>query len=1132
MANLTSALAEPSAATSVTVDVEVDVIDDRLRALTQMEHITFKNAHRDFALPGDVAAAWTALTSATFEPKRAHVLVMPEAARQLPVTSLRIERATRALALPPGLKELIVYSFADDVDAVLAAAAAQAPGLTRLAVYADDERKPRDGDDGRVEQPLPPRLPSRLDLPALKTLDVGFIVDDASGLSGCPALAAFECKTKDATALVTTLVASGAPVRALQLRGASGAVLTLPDALAALPLTSLTLFSAATLPAALARAGLRTLALHELKDRTLPDVVGAIATLEELKIGGKLNTLPASLAGCRALKKLDLTGALNDGVMISRWDDTKKLKPLPVALGQLTSLEELTLDHCGVVDVSPLGGLTRLKKLSIEWSGIADVAPLAALTNLEELSLHYADRVKTFAPLAALQKLRVLNLGNTRPKELEVLRALPALTSLNIEGIGCKRLDAVFARELTTLEADDEVQQAYAKRAALRALPPTDVLLAQLSSEDAAVVDVACAHLAQWGAANSTRDENALIALLRGELKAAKPAAADEDDDEDEDEYDEDDEDDEGDAEADEEDEEDDEEEEEKEEREVQDDEDEEAEAHGEQESGKRARAPKGALPALDAALARHKGALSPKTLVALFGALFHAVNDEDDAHAAIVVADEVTARGNDDDQVAFMSAVHAAFEYYDAGHRMWEDTVHDQLCDRVLAQFRAPALAAFLAKATDPLLFEDGLGALFAPALRGADDAVRETLTPVLKRYAAYLVRYGAREGRPATFWASLNDLPAASAALVAEVRAALDAEERARAATEELRQRLHKSVREGNLAQVLVDLEAAGGVAVDELRPYLSRYVTPTLDDDSVLRVLRLAPRDVDEVVAALAAAPQRVPGLLRAAGVAPADAQKAVLSALLYTRRQLQERMRRAETELQYLDEDGDEGNEGEGSAERTRIEGQLAALRAERATAVAGLRGLYVDVAGVDAAAAVRADVEGAVAGCRDYDTSDFLVVVDAIVDAVAADAGFALRLDQKTQTKLASTLGQIADQEDVWPRFLAWARVLPCMGFVGQPLERVLAQLLAIAIRDDDAEAVDALVRLVPAQVTWAILAYNLACLFARRGERAGTMTYTKRSIELGKPPQQFQEDDDFAAWLDDAEFKALLATVA
>jgi hypothetical protein len=258
MANLTSALADPTA-TSVTVDVEVDVIDERLCVLTKMEHITFKNAHRDFALPAAVTSTWTALTSATFEPKRTQVLVMPEAARQLPVKSLRIERATRALALPAGLSEFIVYSFADDVDAVVAAAAAQAPGLTRLSIFADDEHKPRDSDAGRVEQPLPPRLPAHLPLPALNDLDVGFVVDDASALAGCPALTELECKTKDATALVRTLASSGAPVQMLKLRGQG--VLALPDELAALPLKQLVLFAAATLPAAMARMPLRELSL-------------------------------------------------------------------------------------------------------------------------------------------------------------------------------------------------------------------------------------------------------------------------------------------------------------------------------------------------------------------------------------------------------------------------------------------------------------------------------------------------------------------------------------------------------------------------------------------------------------------------------------------------------------------------------------------------------------------------------------------------------------------------------------------------------------------------------------------------------------------------------------------------------
>jgi hypothetical protein len=45
-----------------------------------------------------------------------------------------------------------------------------------------------------------------------------------------------------------------------------------------------------------------------------------------------------------------------------------------------------------------------------------------------------------------------------------------------------------------------------------------------------------------------------------------------------------------------------------------------------------------------------------------------------------------------------------------------------------------------------------------------------------------------------------------------------------------------------------------------------------------------------------------------------------------------------------------------------------------------------------------------------------------------------------------------------------------------------------------------------------------------------RAPRAGAFQFTRRPLELGKSPTQFEADSDFAVFHDDAEFKALLET--
>ena len=76
--------------------------------------------------------------------------------------------------------------------------------------------------------------------------------------------------------------------------------------------------------------------------------------------------------------------------------------------------------------------------------------------------------------------------------------------------------------------------------------------------------------------------------------------------------------------------------------------------------------------------------------------------------------------------------------------------------------------------------------------------------------------------------------------------------------------------------------------------------------------------------------------------------------------------------------------------------------------------------------------------------------------------------------------------------------------------------------------EDDTDGLERLMPLVPTPITWDILAYNLACKSARDGDRAAAFRYTKRALELGKSPDQFLDDDDFAKLHDDREFTALL----
>jgi hypothetical protein len=155
---------------------------------------------------------------------------------------------------------------------------------------------------------------------------------------------------------------------------------------------------------------------------------------------------------------------------------------------------------------------------------------VAALVALEELSLEHCDRITDFSPLAALGKLRVLNVSDTRPPSLDFIRSLPALRELHMESVDARRIDAIYERELD-LHADAEILERYQARLALRALPPIARVVAALDGTDVVAVELALGQLAEWVAASSTRDRNAITAALG----LAKPVVDDEDDDDDDD---------------------------------------------------------------------------------------------------------------------------------------------------------------------------------------------------------------------------------------------------------------------------------------------------------------------------------------------------------------------------------------------------------------------------------------------------------------------------------------------------------------------------------------------------------------------------------------------------------------------
>lgn len=156
------------------------------------------------------------------------------------------------------------------------------------------------------------------------------------------------------------------------------------------------------------------------------------------------------------------------------------------------------------------------------------------------------------------------------------------------------------------------------------------------------------------------------------------------------------------------------------------------------------------------------------------------------------------------------------------------------------------------------------------------------------------------------------------------------------------------------------------------------------------------------------------------------------------------------------------------------------------------------------------------------------------LLDAAVNALAAVSG---RIDlteadpNKEGTigdRLADRVEGMATTSQSHAVMLKLAREFHKIEINDHARQRILAQLLAVSLTRNDDEALAAVMKLMPPEVTNPLLAFNLACNAARQKDRAAMLKYTKLALARAKLSDAFRTDSDFAPYLHDKEFAALL----
>ncbi|NHN26641.1 hypothetical protein FIA58_013225 [Flavobacterium jejuense] len=261
---------------------------------------------------------------------------------------------------------------------------------------------------------------------------------------------------------------------------------------------------------------LKELKLRGLSLKSFPEIITQLENLEVLEISNSLIKLPNSFGNLKKLKKLNLDNSLNHGDK----QESKYLKPIPESIGTLEHLEELSLNSCGIFDITPITPLKKLKKLSLRYSILKNCDAFSNFSCLEDLNVSTSYELKDLEGLKDLH-LKKLDLSFNYSKSIEVIATLKFLETLDIEN--CRYINdfnPVYNHPtLKELEADYKVLRNWEKRNQFKNLPSIDILITQLKTDDVVSFEKTILDLSKHVKANYSNDDNPLARFFNIEIE-------------------------------------------------------------------------------------------------------------------------------------------------------------------------------------------------------------------------------------------------------------------------------------------------------------------------------------------------------------------------------------------------------------------------------------------------------------------------------------------------------------------------------------------------------------------------------------------------------------------------------------
>ncbi|MDH5178392.1 MAG: hypothetical protein OEZ39_17910 [Gammaproteobacteria bacterium] len=494
-------------------------------------------------------------------------------------------------------------------------------------------------------------------------------------------------------------------------------------------------------------------------------------------------------------------------------------------------------------------------------------------------------------------------------------------------------------------------------------------------------------------------------------------------------------------------------------------------------------------LPQLEQGLAKHHAAVSIDTLLTLVDISLRSVTN-DNYNITVQAIEELIERKDVEAQKQVISYFDKACAYYDFGHRFWESTVLDQLYDDLFPEFEAAALLELLRDGHSDMMNSeggDGADALFVPAFSRCKD--EETFTGLMDAFFEYqdeCLGYFGSEYFIELQQGIIEVLP------------------------EEWITRLNnQSAARSQTMELMLLLESDKPDDVRRLIAMCGQSDFETFFDDKYYEILdAIDPAQIsyDEAVKAMNycfvrnKGASRVADLLRA--YFPEDqiavamdylrdkqAQYSkfvidVVDSIIYELHRNLSPMQAIEPWRDYLQSlNGKEANE----------------LYARE------IRAVFKRVTD---------------SGYRDNPEVDMQRLLDLVqqlsgrvyIRDLDLSFQFYFMVDGEEYEKVFLLADAMFDKLE--PRVFASSLYL----------------VLVAAIHSDDRERFYRYLQYLPEQVEEQLLAYNLACGFAAFHDRENMLKYIQISLELGKTAEQFIDDADFAAYLQDQDFQSLLAT--